>query len=368
MSPRTRKILMGFMYPSFYLFCLVSFLYLTFPHERLKARILQEFEAQQTDPNPPRLELDELSWYGMTGLEVDGLRWIEAAPASSGPTGTSSSVGKSAAKPKSRVFEFDHAHASLSVLRYLFGTLKLSFGLEGLGGELEGDYLENDEEKAISLELEAMNVGAIPPLVELVGLPLQGSLSGTVNLQLPEAMLGKANGAVELGITDLLVGDGKAKIRNTIALPQLNAGQFQLKAEVTDGIVELQTLSADGPDLKLDATGSVRLRDKLESSVIDVSLSFKFKDAYKEKNDVTKGLFGAPGSKVPGAFDLDPKTKRAKREDGSYAWRLSGSFGRPNFLPDQAGMTSRRSTRRTSSVRTPRTSKQRKIKKKATKK
>ena len=35
--------------------------------------------------------------------------------------------------------------------------------------------------------------------------------------------------------------------------------------------------------------------------------------SYRGKNDATKGLFGAPGSTIPGALDLDPKVKHSKR-------------------------------------------------------
>ena len=67
---------------------------------------------------------------------------------------------------------------------------------------------------------------------------------------------------------------------------------------------------------------------------------------YKTKDDMTKGLFGAPGSKVPGAFDFDPKNKRAKRPNGSYAWRVTGPFAKLRFRPAGGKAKKKRTTRR----------------------
>ena len=160
---------------------------------------------------------------------------------------------------------------------------------------------------------------------------------GTIDLKLPESKLSKAEGKIDLKITDLSVGDGKAKIRNTIALPKLDAGEMTFTAEATDGRLKIEKLSAKGKDIEVVADGSVRLRDPMDQSLAELSLRFAFSDAYKNKNDITRGLFGAPGSSMPGLFDLDPKTKRAKRPDGFYAWRLVGPLGRMEPQPAPMG-------------------------------
>ena len=133
------------------------------------------------------------------------------------------------------------------------------------------------------------------------------------------------------------IGDGKAKIRNTIALPKLDAGEMTFTAEATDGRLKIEKFSAKGKDIEVVADGSVRLRDPMDQSLAELSLRFAFSDAYKNKNDITRGLFGAPGSSMPGLFDLDPKTKRAKRPDGFYAWRLVGPLGRMEPQPAPMG-------------------------------
>jgi hypothetical protein len=183
-------------------------------------------------------------------------------------------------------------------------------------------------------------VTGLGPLEEIIQLPLEGTLAGHVEFQMPAGKLQESEGKLDLSIDALQVGDGKAKIRDTIALPKLRVGTLKVAAEAVQGKLELKELSANGPDFQLKSDGSVRLRDPFNTSVADLRVNFKFKDAYKNKNDITRGLFGAPDSNVPGLFDLDPKIKRAKGEDGFYGWRAAGQIAKLSFTPAAEGGSS----------------------------
>ena len=94
MNPRAKKVLTWVGYGFAYLFALLVFAYLTFPYDRLKERIVTEFNARQTGPDPLHLELDELGSYWFSGIEAEGVRLVSQPPA---PTDAS----KKAAKPSS---------------------------------------------------------------------------------------------------------------------------------------------------------------------------------------------------------------------------------------------------------------------------
>jgi type II secretion system protein N len=168
-----------------------------------------------------------------------------------------------------------------------------------------------------------------------LGLPLGGELGGQVELFLPQGQMSKAEGKFDLSVQNFTAGDGKAKIRNTIALPRLNAGNLVLQAEATDGRLEIQRFGANGKDFELDAEGRLRLREPFDKSSVSVDASFKFKEAYTTKSDLTKSLFGSPDSKVPALFDMDPMVRKAKQPDGSYSWHVSGLLAKPNFGPSK---------------------------------
>jgi len=329
LPPKVTKVLRLLGYPVFYLVCLVLFARLTFPYDRVKDRIVAEFDARQKAAVPNRLEIEEVSGHWLFGVEAEGVRLISPP----GDTKAAAAGDGEEKQQKPSVLQIDALYGSVSPLRLLFGTLAVDFGLELGEGEVEGRFVNSSEESELEMDISGVSVAGMAPLEEVIELPLGGVLNGRVQFVMPEGKLQAANGSLELSIESLEVGDGKAKIRNTIALPKLRAGTLNLTAEAVEGKLDLKEFSANGPDFQLSSNGSVRLRDPFASSISDVRVTFKFKDAYKNKNDITRGLFGAPDSNVPGLFDLDPKIKQAKGADGFYSWRASGQVARMNFTP-----------------------------------
>jgi type II secretion system protein N len=320
MNPRLRIALKWAGYAAFYLFCLVFFSYLTFPYQRLGDRIVSDFNAAQTGPKPMRLKLGEVSSYWLSGIEAESI------------TLTSPALPDAEGKPaKPKVLRIDSAHASLSLVRLLIGSLRINFGADAFGGEVSGFTSSSDEGRTLELELEELDLGQAPMAADVVGLPLSGKLGGNVELMLTEGKLSKADGKVSLKVQGLAAGDGKAKIRDTIALPRLEAGDLTLEADVKNGLLKLSELAANGPDLQFSADGTLRLRESLDASVAALGLTFKFLPRYTNKSDITKSLFGSGA--VPGLFDLDPKMKRAKRPDGSYGFRATGVLAKLNLTP-----------------------------------
>lgn len=319
MTPKQKKILKYVGFPLFYLVCLVIFVRLTFPYDTLRNRLVAEYNRSQPEKF---LELDRLSGSGLFGVEAEGVRLLEvittAEAAESGP-------------PKMLVVE--SATVGVAALAYLFGSISVDFDAEVGGGTIEGSFHQSTADARIQVLGQEVDISGLTMLSAGIGLPLGGELGGKVELFLPERLMTKAEGTFQLAIVNFTAGDGKAKIRNTIALPKLNAGTLVLNAEATDGRLEIKEFSANGPDFQLDADGRVRLREPFDKSSVSVDATFKFKDAYTSKNDLTKSLFGSSDSKVPALFDMDPTVRRAKQPDGSYSWHVSGLLSKPSFGP-----------------------------------
>lgn len=328
-NPRVQRGLKYALYPAFYLFVLVMFLFWTFPYDRLKERIIGEFNARQPAGPGVRMEIDEMSSYWMSGIEAEGVRLVSPP----GPAGEDGKV------PAPKVVTIDELHARVSLLSYIFGTTSVAFGANAFGGELSGNSSQSSDETEFNLDLGDVNVGELPMLAELLELPLGGALSGTVQLTAPEGKFAKATGRIDLTATGLTVGDGKAKIKNALALPTVDAGQLTILGEADDGRLKFEKFTVEGKDLELVAEGQIRLRDPANTSLFEMNVRFKFSDAYRNKNETTRSLLGAPGSKMPALFELDPKVKRAKRPDGFYSFRVSGPLSRPTFSPAPQGGT-----------------------------
>lgn len=307
-------------YPLFYMACLCIFAVMTFPYDKLKQRVVATFNARPRSPGSAQdeLQIDEMSGYWLSGVRVKGLRLTTA----------SSEPGASPSK-----IVLDEATVRYSILSALLGNADVSFDAFAFGGEVTGTYDAHGKDRAIDVKLDAIDLGEVDPLVEWVGIPLQGKLGGAVKVTLPEGKMAKATGAVSLEALGLAVGDGKAKIKGAFALPKVDIGTLTLVADVREGALKLSKLVAGGKDVELQGDGRVTLRDTLADSPCDGQVRFKVNDAYRAKSEATKALFGAPGSTVPAAIDFEPKVKQSKRADGFYGWTLRGPVGRLEFIP-----------------------------------
>jgi type II secretion system protein N len=307
-------------YPLFYVVCLCVFASITFPYDKLKERMVAGFNAQQRAGNgQEELQIDEMSGYWLSGVRVKGVRLLTA----------SSEPGK----PPSKI-QIDEATARYSLLSALVGSSNVSFDAFAFGGELSGSYGVHGSDKAIDVTLDGIDLGEVTPLVQLLGVPLQGKLGGTIRLTMPEGKTSKASGAISLEAKDVAVGDGKAKIKGALALPKLEVGALAFVAEAKEGTLRVTKLVAGGKDVEVQGEGRITLRDPASDSLCDAQARFKINDAYRNKSDITKSLFGTPGSTAPALFELaDPKVKQSKRADGFYVWTLRGPLGHIEFIP-----------------------------------
>lgn len=321
MSPRGKKILKWVGYPTFYLFALIAFLYLTLPVDRAKAKLEAEFNARQSDENPLTLRIGDLDTYWLSGLELEDVELVGQPK-----------VTEDGKLGKPERFQITRATARASILSAIVGDTSVNFDAEAFDGTISGNYSVEGGTQHIRVEVQDLGVNKLPFVQSAIGIPMQGAMTGTVDFTIPEGKLAEADGTIELEIQGLRVGDGKTKIRDTIALPEIKAGTLSLKAEAQAGTVTVSELKCDGTDIKVDAAGKIKLRDPFDSSLAEMTLSFDFKDAYRNKNEMTGALLGKAGG-PPGVLDLDPKVKRAKKPDGSYAWRLSGPVGKLRFDP-----------------------------------
>jgi len=328
MKARAKRWLGYLGYPVAYFALLGLFARMTFPYERVRDRLVSEFNAKQASGGM-RLEIADMSGYWLSGIEAEGVKLTRYSV--SDATGS----GASADDQKPKVTAIDRMYGSVSLLKLLFGKVSGSFGAKIQSGEMDGSFASSDSEQSLEVTFKQMGVGDIPMLSDLAGLPLKGTVNGQLEVVLPEKNPTKAEGKIELNLEGLAAGDGKTKVLKVIALPELKVGHMKLVATITEGRVKLDSMSAKGPDFEMAVDGSIRLREPTPTSMLDLGMRFRFMDGYKNKSDITKGLFGSAG--VPGLFEMDDKVRRSKREDGFYGWRIVGTLERPLFEPNPSG-------------------------------
>jgi type II secretion system protein N len=309
-------------YPLFYVFCFVAFACLFFPYDVLKERIVLQFNAQQRAAGAPQeLSIDDMTSSWLNGVKAIGVHLTQPAAA-----------GDAKAEPV--VLTVDEATANISLLRLLVGIKHVNFSIDGFGGNVGGYYRESGTDRSVDVNLKDIDLGQIAPLTALLGVPIEGHLKGEISISMPDGKASKGTGTVDLQGTDIAVGDGKAKLKGLLALPRVVVGDLAIAAEAKEGILKFTKFEAGGKDVEIGGEGRILMRELATESVCDVTLKFKVNDAYKGKSDLTKNLFGAPGSTKGGDLEmLVPQVKAAKRQDGYFGFHVRGLLGRPDFDP-----------------------------------
>lgn len=323
MKERLKRLAPRLGYPAFYLLCLVVFLSWTFPYDKLRDRIVAQFNAQQKSAsNPTELQIEELDSSWLTGVKAKGLRLLSPSP--------------EAGKPPIEL-KIDEATARISLLGLLVGNKEVSFKVSAFDGLVKGTFEDTGKQRAIDVAFEDVNLARVDAIAGAVGFPLDGKLNGKLSLTLPEGKASKGNGTVNLDVKEMNAGGAKELTVKTplgpFTLPRLKVGTFTVTGQATDGVLKLTKIGASGGDVDVQGDGRVQMRELATDAHLDVSLKFKINDAYRDKNDKTKMLFGAPGGKEKPMLEMDPNMSRSKTQDGFYQLRVAGTLAKPDVKP-----------------------------------
>jgi type II secretion system protein N len=307
-------------YTLFYLAAFVACFFVAFPYRVLRDRIVLDFAKEQRKaPKPKSLSIEALgpAW---GGVRATNLKLV--------------TPGERANEKPSALVVSDLV-VKPSIAAALFGSTDVAFQADVFGGRAEGRVVSSPRERSILVKLAHLDLKQSEGAAASIGLPVEGIVDGSIRLELPEGKGAKANGVAQLEITDLAIGDGKAKFRDQLAMPKLTVGTLVVSAEAKEGSLKIAKLGATGKDLELQGDGRIKISDFLGDSVLECALRFKVADAYRTKNDVTVSLFGKPDSSVPGIVEIaEPKLRTSKRLDGFYSFRVRGTVDKPEFVPD----------------------------------
>lgn len=307
--PNARALLSFAGYSSFFFMCFIVFSYWSFPYGRVREFLIRQVNSDLGY----QLSIGEIAPHWITGLRVSGLK-----------------LTKPAADAKSLPVDLlvEEATVRASILPMLLGNLVLKFWLTDGTGEIEGSYEHGEETFAFDAEMLDLDLGALG-IGGWVGLPLRGQATGEVSVSITEN-LAESDANASLSIAQFALGDGKSKVRipgmrDGFTVERIDAGALTLKLKTDNGIVTLEQLSAQGPDLRLKGTGSLRLVRPMLRSRGDFTVAVTFTDKYKQRNDRTKALFQL--------LDFQPELKRATSDDGTLSFQLTGPLQTIRAVP-----------------------------------
>lgn len=277
----------------------LSFL-LTFPWDAVGRRL--EYETVRAIPGAS-IAIEQVGPALPVGLALGDIT-LQLPGAGPGKQGPKLSVEKVRVKP--------------SLFALATGKLAANFDVRAFSGTLEGQVKKSGPGQSLDLELVASTLqlddGGV--LEKLVGYPIQGGLSGRVDLAVDEKGV-ISDGNVDLVVAGARFGGGKI---SGFTVPALDLGAPELSVTFEKGQGKIGKLATKSDDLDFNLEdGSLSMRSQLPMSLIKGTARLKPSDAWLEK------------AKLKGIISMAPASIR--KPDGTFELALNGTLTQPARLP-----------------------------------
>lgn len=289
-------------YLGYGLYFFVSFLigvYLTFPWNAVKDRLLDLAKAPGKGEAPVVAELDaeslEPHWF--TGAKVTNLKITMA--------------------PGDEPIVIPELTARAHVLQFLTGGWGGSVALPIAQGTIEAQADGNAEALTLDAQITGVELSLIPGLAGAIGLPLGGKLSADADLAMGLKDASKTEGTLELKGAGLEILKG-GKMAG-FPVPELLIGDFEWKIPIAKGKAKFDKQKVSGENLELVVDGEINLLSPFARSTANLTLSFKPTDAFLKKEPILNALLA--------------NIQSAKGADGFYTYAMVGSLKHPRFSP-----------------------------------
>ncbi|HLT29824.1 MAG TPA: type II secretion system protein GspN [Myxococcaceae bacterium] len=283
-------------YLAFTLFSLLLFLWLTFPYEVLRQRLVIQAEQAGMALAVRR------AGPALFGMKLEAVQLIPDSPEGIPDTTRALLIDRVAVRPSLLPLGV-RVHADL------------------MGGDAVGSWgLLGDADLQVSLE------GLNPQrgnFLGYTGLDLEGLLQGELDLSMPKLDTGaadfsKANGELALQLAGTQLNGGTLPGALPLDLPSARLGDLTLTLPIEEGVGTL-TLSGNGEDLQLQGEGTLNLARRLDASRVDLMVKLRASEAFAK----AQPMIGMGLNTLPADPD-DPTFRRA---------RVGGTLSRLSFTP-----------------------------------
>ncbi len=284
-------------------FLFALFLALTFPYDAVRARIASEADA--------------------AGLWV---RIESMGPAFLGVSARGVRVGErpDGLGPPAQTVRLDRLTLRPSLFPWGVGFSAALFGGDA------GGAIGTGSTSKLRLHFDHLSL-ARAGVAGLTGVDAVGTIDGQLSLDIPasgpqggQPDLSQASGRLRLTGNGLEVKGGTVTVplmgqMTPVDLPPVNFGKLEAELPIERGTGTLKTLRLEGPELDIQASGTVRLARALPYSEPDLSLRIRPTADFLRR----MGIIAAGFTQLP----VDP-------QDSAYRnAKLTGYLGKPNLRP-----------------------------------
>ncbi|MEM7589261.1 MAG: type II secretion system protein GspN [Myxococcota bacterium] len=292
-------------------FCIM--LYWTFPIKTFQGQAQQHLQnaLSQAMGKQVKVAIGSMSLWRLSGLQLRQVR-VQIPP----------SEGKPAAK-----VDLDRIKARLVLFSSLVGDNTFAWQTSLQGQSLAGSVSVNNKGSVsfFSLDIPRMQLDKLAVLSAVTGLPAKGELQAAARLQVGDGSK-TLKGSFNLSWQKAAVGPGNLVLPaalglgDTLQVPAVQLGGVAIQANAQQGKAQLQKLQFAGGDVQINVTGEGKLRKSWRRSALSGKGWFRLSPDFLKKNPGLQALLG-----------VSPQLRRAKDDQGRYAFSLRGSVRRPQF-------------------------------------
>ncbi len=273
-------------YVVFFLAAFIVFIFITFPGELIKKRIIAEIESG----TPYKVDIEEASISPLLSIELGGVKLY---------------------KTKDRFLKIDSLSIRPSVLALILGTKKFPFKAKLLNGEVVGSVsMAGSRTREIEATVKHVAIDSIPALLSSDDAKLF-SLGGVIDGSMHIVLEPQPKGEFQFEIDRLYMKDIKVK---GLSLPSFTDLKSVVKGSIDGKRTNILAFNVTGRDVDLEITGSTPLFWEIpKGGLIDLGYRLQMKGAQMAKY---KGL-------------LAPYL--ATQRDGSLGGKILGTIKNPRF-------------------------------------
>jgi type II secretion system protein N len=280
-------------YTLFFIFAFLVSLYLSFPTESFKQRIIYEIERR----TPFEADIKSVSVYPIFSLKIHDMKLYKA---------------------KELYLNIDDLKVSPSLFYLLFNKIGLPFKAHLYGGETKGNLvysLKTGQITRVNGSLEGVNVKGILAIALNDGnSSIQGVLGGDFSVEFSSG----PKGEIILEAKDLWIRN--VKPIEGFVLPDFGKLKFNFKSHIENGVTKVEELKFKGNNLDLTLFGTMPILWEIsKQGAIDLNVRLR-----------TEG----PGRGKLGFLSafLSPQS------DGSLRGKVVGTFGSPRVVREAIGI------------------------------
>lgn len=277
----------------------VMFLYWTFPFDQLKGRLEGAIEKSLGADYDVRIA--HISPSFITGVVMKGV-----------------SLSVRSGSATQTIMDVDKARLRVGLFSLIFGNPEASFSLQFKKSSIDGTVGKRDNAIRVSAELDPLLMGNVPWFATVLGLQLDGKISGSLSMTMFTDGNKPSEGSVELNFQggELKAGSkiplgqaGSMDVTNPITFAVGKDSQLVMKW--SKGMLDLTQWKWLEGDIQLDLKGQAFTGASAASTRLNVNGTITLSPQFEKD------------------FPIIAMISKQKQADGSYAIAITGNISHP---------------------------------------